>query len=143
MASERQIAANRRNALKSTGPRTAAGRAKSSRNACRHGLRAGLRPNQPAEVERMARLLGGGDAGPLVLSWAHTAAEASLDIVRIRRVSLALIDEMESLFTWLDSRSGEDIAPEESARIKETATRLVKRLDALTRYENRADARSD
>src|SRR3984893_13113796 len=38
MASEKQIAANRANAQKSTGPRTAAGRLKSSRNALRHGL---------------------------------------------------------------------------------------------------------
>src|SRR6516165_7534524 len=40
MASRKQIEANRRNAWKSTGPRTAAGRAVSSRNALRHGLTA-------------------------------------------------------------------------------------------------------
>ena len=40
MATAAQIAANRRNALKSTGPRTGAGKAASSRNALRHGLRA-------------------------------------------------------------------------------------------------------
>ena len=38
MATEKQIAANRANAKRSTGPKTAAGRAKSSRNAYRHGL---------------------------------------------------------------------------------------------------------
>lgn len=38
MATEKQIAANRLNALKSTGPRTAAGKARSSRNALRHGM---------------------------------------------------------------------------------------------------------
>jgi hypothetical protein len=38
MASERQIAANRRNAQKSTGPRSASGAKRSSRNAHRHGL---------------------------------------------------------------------------------------------------------
>ena len=38
MATEKQIAANRANALKSTGPRTPEGKAISSRNALRHGL---------------------------------------------------------------------------------------------------------
>jgi hypothetical protein len=35
MPTEKQIAANRRNALKSTGPRTAEGKARSSRNAAK------------------------------------------------------------------------------------------------------------
>ena len=38
MATEAQIEANRRNAEKSTGPRTDAGKARVSRNATRHGL---------------------------------------------------------------------------------------------------------
>ena len=40
MATKKQIAANRRNALKSTGPRTESGKAVSRLNALRHGLRA-------------------------------------------------------------------------------------------------------
>src|SRR5687768_15654192 len=40
MATERQIAANRKNALKSTGPRTERGKAIASLNAVQHGLRA-------------------------------------------------------------------------------------------------------
>ena len=38
MASERQIAANRANAALSTGPKSAAGKQRSSRNALKHGL---------------------------------------------------------------------------------------------------------
>lgn len=40
MATQKQIAANRRNATKSTGPRTEAGKCRSRRNAWRHGLTA-------------------------------------------------------------------------------------------------------
>lgn len=40
MPSDKQILANRANARRSTGPRTSAGKAASSRNALRHGLRA-------------------------------------------------------------------------------------------------------
>jgi hypothetical protein len=43
MASERQIAANRRNARKSTGPRSGAGKKRASRNAYRHGLTLSIR----------------------------------------------------------------------------------------------------
>src|ERR1700689_5531729 len=38
MVSEKQLAANRRNAEKSTGPKTAIGQSNSSRNTLRHGL---------------------------------------------------------------------------------------------------------
>ena len=40
MTTEKQIAANRENAKKSTGPRTLDGKRKSRRNAVRHGLTA-------------------------------------------------------------------------------------------------------
>jgi hypothetical protein len=40
MASERQIAANRQNAKRSRGPKTEHGKARSSRNALRHGFSA-------------------------------------------------------------------------------------------------------
>ncbi len=40
MATEKQLAANRANALKSTGPRSLAGKARSSLNAVKHGLSA-------------------------------------------------------------------------------------------------------
>ncbi len=49
--SPRKLAANRANARKCTGPRTAAGKARSSMNALKHGLlaRSVVIPNDPAE----------------------------------------------------------------------------------------------
>lgn len=52
MATERQLAANRRNAEKSTGPRTQQGKARSRMNALRHGFAAadaGLRDSSSLE----------------------------------------------------------------------------------------------
>ena len=55
MASPAQIAANRRNALRSTGPRTASGKAQSKGNAFKHGLRTPLDRN-PSIVEEVEAL---------------------------------------------------------------------------------------
>jgi hypothetical protein len=58
MISERKLAANRRNAKKSCGPRTAAGKHKVSRNALRHGLAAvrhlDARPSRDIDLMAMA-----------------------------------------------------------------------------------------
>ena len=60
MATEKQIRANRENAKRSTGPKTAAGRMKSSRNAFRHGLslKMYLDDDTPKKIGVMVRLLG-------------------------------------------------------------------------------------
>ena len=47
MSSNRKLAANKRNGCKSSGPRTAAGKKKASRNALKHGLSAVVH-RQPA-----------------------------------------------------------------------------------------------
>jgi hypothetical protein len=59
MASEKQIAANRANAKRSTGPKTAVGKTVSSRNAFGHGLSCPLPPGLPTspKVHAIARAL--------------------------------------------------------------------------------------
>jgi hypothetical protein len=92
MASERQIAANRANALKSTGPRTAAGRAKSSRNAYRHGLSLPMSLDSEL-VESLARAIAGADQPEAAredqLEAARALAEAQLELRRIREAKVA------------------------------------------------------
>jgi hypothetical protein len=67
MTSERRIAANRINARKSRGPRTAAGKSKASRNAWRHGLSriSYLNPAVSEKIAVMAKAICGEDAEPL------------------------------------------------------------------------------
>jgi len=74
MASHRQIAANRRNARRSTGPRSPAGRKRSSWNSFRHGLTAGL--TAAAErikyIERLTRKIAGASTDIVTLERADT-----------------------------------------------------------------------
>ena len=98
MASERKIAANRANAAKSTGPRSAAGKKRAAQNSLSHGL--AIR-HSGAEftrlVEEGARKIveDTNDEGDLEL--ARTAAEAELDLARVRRVKVGLIERVAAL----------------------------------------------
>lgn len=87
MASERQIAANRRNARRSTGPKTRTGKRRSSRNALRHGLSRHFAAGSSAELDALARLLlPDTDADPDSVELARNATRAHLNLVRIREV---------------------------------------------------------
>jgi hypothetical protein len=90
MATERQIAANRRNAVKSTGPRTSAGKMRVRRNSYRHGLSGGAAV-RPENVERLAREIAGAGADATIRELAHSVAQAQLDLVQIRRMRVSLI----------------------------------------------------
>jgi hypothetical protein len=85
MASEKQIAANRANARKSTGPKTATGKLKSSRNAFRHGL-SGPVPLDPAtyaKVDSLAREVAGDQASDDQQTAAQDFARAQIELLRI------------------------------------------------------------
>jgi multidrug efflux pump subunit AcrA (membrane-fusion protein) len=98
MASARQISANRQNAAKSTGPRSAAGKQRSRHNAVRHGLfSVATRVSALEEIEAMARALAGEGADELALVNARLAAEADIELNRARRARLALVERVESL----------------------------------------------
>src|SRR5262245_24030956 len=92
MTSAGKLRPNRANSLRSTGPRTAAGRARSAQNARRHGLGSPVlsNPALSAEVEMIAQRIAG-DANPELLELARRIAEAEVDVIRVRRVRTELI----------------------------------------------------
>lgn len=96
MASERQIAANRRNARKSTGPRSSAGKKQSRRNSFRHGFAARAISNAGVakQIEEFARELAGDTSDAVIIACARDAAHSEFDIAQIRRVKVALIERM-------------------------------------------------
>ena len=105
MASERQIAANRRNAQKSTGPRSEAGKKRAGRNSYRHGLAAGVGHSGKftAEIDTLASEIAAAATGSVVaaadaeiFAFARTAAQAEINLARIRSAKAAI---MGSLFS--------------------------------------------
>src|SRR5258706_5618755 len=120
MATERQIAANRRNAQKSTGPRTAAGKRRAARNAYRHGLSivTGSAADDEA-VESLALAIVAGSSDPEHLESARSAARAYLELAHIRQIKADIIQRM------LDFGAGE---PEELMRARLAESRYMKAL---------------
>src|SRR5215470_17212286 len=103
MASERQIAANRRNARKSTGPRSDAGKKRASHNAYRHGLTLTITSTAAfaKQLETLVRKIAGDSEDTIVLERAREIAQAELELARVRRAKVALI-ERASAFGALD-----------------------------------------
>ena len=99
MTTERQIAANRLNAGKSTGPRSRATKKRASRNAYRHGLSLSLTSSAAIakRLEMLARKIDGNSKNEIILEHARTAAHAELDLARIRQVKVALIERVSAL----------------------------------------------
>jgi hypothetical protein len=177
VASQRQIAANRRNAHKSTGPRSRAGKKRASRNAYRHGLTSSITSSAALakQLEKLAREIardaGGGDTeDATILEHARAVAHAELDLARVRRAKIAVIERVRAfgdldppeafrsvsqirrLFNALDrgifivpqpvdpSATMPSQEPEQSA---EAIRRALPELLKLDRYERRASARRD
>jgi hypothetical protein len=130
MTSAKKIEANRRNALRSTGPRTAAGKARSRQNATRHGLAAVLKEytQVPAPaVAKLAAVIAAGFSDPLAEAHGIAFAEAEMRLRRARAAQEAVMAELET----------ETPGPDAHAHFDRVATALQTVL-RLHRYERRA-----
>jgi hypothetical protein len=162
MTSERMIAANRRNGQRGRGPRTAAGKAASSRNALRHGLAVSLldEPASCAKVESLAWALIGSDADAGRLALARVVAEAQLDLARIQAVRVSVMNshlegsaldgttrgnEVTRHLHSDEAGPGTDHAPTEKEGAVEfdvpPSIDVLRQLVKLERYENSATSR--
>ncbi|MHC4052532.1 hypothetical protein [Bradyrhizobium sp. 25ACV] len=168
MATERQIAANRRNAQKSTGPRTVAGKRRAAGNAHRHGLSivTGSAADDEA-VKSLALAILAGSSAPALLESACSAARAYLELARIRQIKADLIQRMlefgavgpelmrarlaESRYLqallrrqWQKPERLKPVSmPSEAERQVEIVCRLLPELRKLNRYESRTYASLD
>ena len=119
MASEKQLKANRENAKRSTGPKTAAGRLKSSRNALRHGLSRPVATDPAALIKarQLTELLLPDRADVTQVVAAVEVAHAQAQVLRVAAVRSKLLANL-------------DVA---AANLKQ-----LRRLAALDRYERQA-----
>jgi hypothetical protein len=108
---------------------TAQGKARSSRNALRHGLScAGSRdPAFTADIAEFALQLVGDEASPAQIDLASAAAEAQWELLRIRRRRLHLLEAFVAGAASDMGRAKAAQSPQEIAR--------------LDRYERRAESR--
>lgn len=107
MATERQVEANRRNALRSTGPRSARGKKRSSQNSYRHGFGT-KRGAHDEEVEKLAREFVGPNAEWIDLELARQAAEAHLTVRCIKQTTTCVINR---ILTFGELRAQEPHVP--------------------------------
>jgi hypothetical protein len=96
LTSDRQRRANQANAKASRGPKTKAGKARSARNALRHGLSIPVckEPSLSVQAEEIALKLAGPDPDETLLDRARAVGEAQVDLNRVRARRNALVAQL-------------------------------------------------
>ena len=140
MVSEKRIEANRRNAQRSTGPRSIDGRARSSMNALRHGITGQVsimnEEDRGAHDKFVQELIEGlRPEGAVELQFASVIAEDFWRLQRIRAVE----NDMLALGNFSDAADIDVDHPEVHASLTRAQTFLdqSKDFERLTLYEQR------
>ncbi len=123
MASQKQIDANRLNALKSTGPNTEEGKSRSSMNALRHGLTAGevVLPHENEddyETMREGMLESYAPQNPAEVAVVEELADAYWRLLRLRRVETRYWEQLGGCYNRGDAGIAEALlqTPERQTR---------------------------
>jgi hypothetical protein len=127
LTNSRRLAANRRNARRSTGPKTASGKLTAARNALRHGLSLPVfaDPVLAGEIVELAERIADGSADPRMGELAVQVAAAQVDVKRVRHARNGLIARRPMGAPATEPRSG-------------TIDDEIRELLALDRYERQA-----
>jgi hypothetical protein len=139
MTSAAKIAANRRNAQRSTGPRSAAGKARTRYNALqlRFDIPARYDQANASEIEGLAVYLSADSIEAREQDLAMRAAEAQFDLLRALRAKVDLVNAVARRLRCADASLGE------GEGLALAFTRKGKTLAAFARYECRATSRRD
>ena len=169
MTSDRKTKANRANARASTGPNTFHGRARSARNAFRHGLSLPFQSDQALgeEAQAFACQIAGPNASGQIQMLAFRVAEAEVDLRRVRLARHQLLSqalrnplcdsranrpqEITAISRLLLANASEvpmaaqerfaPLTPQDANKIATIFSREAKALQAMERYERRARSR--
>jgi hypothetical protein len=134
------VSANRANAQRSTGPRSAKGKAQSRLNAFKHGLAIPaaalpeLAPDITALAERMAGLRA---KNPSVLQAAMRVVEAAVDVDRVRGARRDLLERMQADPEFHDPPRAKELMPDRPDRVRFTKAMRVAAILAGTRAQQR------
>jgi hypothetical protein len=133
VTSLRKHEANQRNALRSTGPRTASGKARVGQNSRKHGLSVPILQNDALakEARDLADAMSAECASSLPAESFLPLCIAHLDLRRIALTRIALTAQLEQAF-GLTAR----VTPQSPEVVQ-----ALRALEALERYERRAASR--